>query len=272
MSPASHRAAGSDPRGDVNDDSGDRREPRRATDSRLRLLKAGTALLAESNRGDLSRVLTTGAVAERAGLHRQTFYRHWASQAEYVDDLVEYVTDPAVSSQSDRLERLAERMPDPADDVADEVRERSAETFRYWTDDPVHVSRMVLWALHAADAHVAERLRDLYRTNDGNTAAGYKAIGDQWGLEPRPPFTHESIALLFNALRDGLLLHLTIDSSGVPASFVEDVNLALSWAVTRRIGDPDDALSIDELFRRDARAVGQDGSDDEADAGEPPSA
>lgn len=237
----------------------------RAGESRRRLLEAGMALLAESSRGDLSRVLTTGAVAERAGLHRQTFYLYWGSQAEYLDEFVDFVTDPSVGSQSDRLARLADHLPGPGDDAASEVRERAAETFAHWTDDPVHVSRMVLWALHAADGHVAERLRALYRTNDEHTAEGYKRIGDQWGIEPRPPFTYESIALLFNALRDGLLLHLTIDPTAVPPSFVEDVNLALSWAVTRRAGDPDDDLTLDERFGREVEAApGRD--DDETPA------
>lgn len=230
------------------------------------------ALLAESHRGDLSRVLTTGAVAEKAGLHRQTFYLYWGTQSEYLDDFVDFVTDPSVSSQSERLERLAEKMPHPTDDPATEVRERSAETFSHWADDPVYVSRLVLWALHGADLEVAERLRHLYRTNDENTAAGYKQIGDQWGVEPRPPFTYESIALLFNAVRDGLLLHLSIDGSAVPPSFVEDVNLALTWAVTRRRDDPDDQLTLDERFRREVEAARAgadpdgDGADDAEDA------
>lgn len=252
----------------IDDNRGDRGGGR-ATDSRRRLLEAGMALLAESNRSDLSRVLTTGAVAERAGLHRQTFYLYWGSQAEYLDDFVDFVTDPAVSSQSERLERLADLMPDPTDDPAAEVRDRSAETFSHWADDPVHVSRMVLWALHGADGQVAERLRQLYRANDEHTAAGYKQIGDQWGVEPRPPFTYESIALLFNAVRDGLLLHLTIDASAVPPSFVEDVNLALTWAVTRRIDDPDDQLTLDERFRHEVQAAreGRVPADDPGDAG-----
>lgn len=223
----------------------------RGKDSRRRLLEAGMELLAESSRGDLSRVLTTGAVAERAGLHRQTFYLHWESQSEFVDDFIDYVMDPSVSSQSERLAKLAEQMPDLEDDPAAEVRDRNNETFSHWTDDPVHIARMALWALHAKDARVAEKLRDLYRTNDQNTAAAYKAIGDQWGIEPRPPFTYETVGLLFNALRDGLLLHLSIDASSVPPSFVGDVTLALSWAVTRRTGDPDDVASLDEKFRRD---------------------
>lgn len=243
----------------------------RAKDSRRRLLEAGLELLAESSRGDLGRILKTAAVAERAGLHRQTFYLHWRTQAEYVDEVIEYVTDPSVSSQSERLANLAEKMPGPGDDPSEEVRQRVTETFSHWTDDPVYVSRLVLWALHAKDEKVAERLRDLYRTNDRNTAAGYQAIGDQWGLEPRPPFTYESIALLFNALRDGLLLHLTIDPSNVPASFIEDVNLALSWVVTRRKGDPDDAEDFDERFRREvkqARGGGDEEGEDEDEEGE----
>lgn len=262
----------------MNDDNLGDRVGGRGTDSRRRLLEAGMGLLAESNRGDLSRVLTTGAVAEKAGLHRQTFYLYWGTQAEYLDDFVEFVTDPSVSSQSERLENLAERMPHGADDPAAEVRERTTETFSHWVDDPVYVSRMVLWALHGADGDVAERLRQLYRTNDENTAAGYKQIGDQWGVEPRPPFTYESIALLFNALRDGLLLHLTIDGSAVPPSFVEDVNLALTWAVTRRRGDPADQATLDERFRHRVEGAGREGEgDDEPEPGgaaddEPPAA
>lgn len=242
----------------------------RGKDSRRRLLEAGADLLAESSRGDLSRVLTTGAVAERAGLHRQTFYLNWASQSEYLDDFIEYVTDPAVSSSSERLARLAEQMPHLREDPAREVRERVGETFRLHVEDPVQVARMVLWAFHAQDDKVAARLRSLYRTNDANTAAAYKAIGDQWGIEPRPPFTHESIGLLFNALRDGLLLHLTIDSSAVPASFVEDVQLALSWAVTRRVGDPDDVQTLDEKFRTERAVAPPDDEVDQADDGAGP--
>ena len=236
----------------------------RGKDSRNRLLEAGMELLAESSRGDLSRVLTTGAVAERAGFHRQTFYLHWGTQSEFIDDFIDHVMDPSVSSQSERLAKLAERMPELEDDPAAEVRLRNTETFSHWTDDPVHVARMVLWALRAKDARVAAKLKALYRTNDENTAAAYKAIGDQWGIEPRPPFTYESIGLLFNALRDGLLLHLSIDASSVPPTFVGDVTLALSWAVTRRKGDPDDVADLDEKFRSE-RAVAP--ADDEGGAG-----
>ena len=234
----------------------------RGKDSRRRLLEAGMELLAESSRGDLSRVLTTGALAERAGLHRQTFYLHWGSQAEYLDDFIDHVTDPSLSSSSERLAGLAERMPDPTDDPSAELRDRARETFTHWVDDPVYVSRMVLWALHAKDDQVRAKLRDLFRTNDEHTAAGYKAIGDAWGVEPRPPFTYDSIALLFNALRDGLLLHLTIDATSVPSSFIEDVNLALSWAVTRRIDDPDDAGSLDERFRQEIAGRRADAAED----------
>lgn len=223
----------------------------RGKDARRRLLEAGTELLAESSRGDLSRVLTTGAVAKQADLHRQTFYLHWGTQAEYIADFIDYVTEPGASLSSDRLARMADELPGPTDDPAAEVRQRGTETFQQWEDDPVLVARMVLWSLHANDERVASRLRALYAVNDLNTAEAYKAIGDRWGLEPRPPFTYESIALLFNALRDGLLLHLTIDSSSVPASFISDVQLALSWAITRRKGDPDDDLTMDERFRVD---------------------
>lgn len=243
--------------------------PARGKDSRRRMLEAGMELLAESGRSDLSRILTTKAVAEKAGLHRQTFYLNWSNQSDYVEDFIHYVTDPEVSPVSDRLARLAESLPELGDDPAEEVRDRNEETFAIWSEDLVHVARLVLWSLHSKDETVARRMRELYRANDEHTAQGYREIGEQWGLEPRPPFTHETIALLFNALRDGLLLHLTIDSSSVPPSFVGDVTLALSWAVTRRIGDPADADTMDERFRRDVSHRRGAGSDDAAE-GSPP--
>ncbi|OWY59167.1 hypothetical protein B7486_76040, partial [cyanobacterium TDX16] len=66
-------------------------------------------------------------------------------------------------------------------------------------------------------------------------------------------FTLETIALLFNALRDGLVLHLGIDPDRVPPSFFGDVMVAVTNAVVRRIDDPDDELDVDEVFRRTVR-------------------
>jgi len=264
--PASHTVGGCTLGHIVNEDD-DRveRVGGRGTDSRHRMLEAGMALLAESGRSDLGRLLTTKAVAAKAGLHRQTFYLNWSSQSEYIEDFIQYVTDPELSPVSDRLARLAERLPELGDDPAGEVRERNEETFAVWSEDHVHVARMVLWSLHAQDETVADRMRELYRVNDENTAEAYRQIGEQWGLEPRPPFTHETIALLFNALRDGLLLHLTVDSSSIPPSFIGDVTLALSWAVTRRIGDPTDADTMDERFRRDVGTTRGPGQEADAD-------
>lgn len=78
------------------------------------MLDGAMRLLAESSREHLRRVLTAGAVAGAAGLHRQTFYLHWNSQAEFVDDFVRYVTDPSTArprSASTRSRTTSRRRP-----------------------------------------------------------------------------------------------------------------------------------------------------------------
>ncbi len=224
------------------------------------MLDGAMRLLAESSREHLRRVLTAGAVAKSAGLHRQTFYLHWSTQAEFVDDFVRYVTDPATSTSSERLTQIDHDLDDASDDPATEVRRMSHRTYRRWAEDPVHFARMVLWATHPNDKHVHERMRELYEANDDAAAAAFGAIGDAWGIEPRPPFTLETVALLFNALRDGLMLQLLIRGDDVPASFFDDVHLLLSRAVTRRVGDPDPP-SLEAEYRAHVRGERPDGED-----------
>src|SRR5690606_33829752 len=126
------------------------------------------------------------------GYSRQTFYLHWSTQAEFVEDFVRYVTDPTHSSSSERLTEIDDDLDDAGDDPAAEVRRMSRRTYRRWAEDPVHFARMVLWATHPSDGLVRERMRRLYEANDEAAAAGFGAVGDAWGIEPRPPFTLET--------------------------------------------------------------------------------
>jgi AcrR family transcriptional regulator len=226
--------------------------------TREALLEAGTHLLARASRDQFARVLTAGAVSTEAGRARQTFYRYWETQADYVEDLVHYITDPSHSRSSDALVAL-ESEADGLDtqDPAAEIRRMSEHTFERFTGDPAQAARTLLWTVHPNDELVADRVRDLYRSNDTTAARGFEAIGGKLGIEPRPPFTHETVALLFNALRSALLLHLGIDPDRVPESFFGDVMVAVTNGVTRRIDDPDDALDVDDAFRRDVLGPGR---------------
>lgn len=219
--------------------------------TREALLEGAMRLLSESSRDHLRRVFTAGAVAESAGVHRQTFYLHWRNQAEFVDDFVRYVMDPSHSS-SERLTHIDDDLEDASDDPAAEVRRMSRRTYTSWADDPVHFARMVLWATHPNDELVRECMQRLYRANDAAAAEGFAAVGEAWGIEPRPPFTIETVALLFNALRDGLMLQLMIRGDEIPASFFGDVHLAMSRMVTRRVGE-EDTPTLDDAYRAHVR-------------------
>ena len=220
-------------------------------DASRAFLEAGIRLLAAASREELNRLVSASAVSEEADLSRQTFYRRWSNQTDFVDDLITYLTDPSHSPGSERLADLHDEADsvDPEDPAA-EVRRLSRQTFGRFTGDPTQMSRMLLWAVHLNDQRVAERLENLYTTNDRAAADGFDRIGQVWGIEPRPPFTLDSVAVLFNALRDGLILHLSIDPDRVPPSFFGDVMVAVTTAVVRRIDDPEDEIDVDEVFRR----------------------
>lgn len=221
-------------------------------DTREALLEGAMRLLAASSRNHLRRVLTAGAVAESAGLHRQTFYLYWRTQAEFVDDFVRYVTDPAHSSSSQRLTHIDDDLEDASDDPAVEVRRMSRRTYQSWVEDPVHFARMVLWATHPNDELVRSCMQELYQANDEAAAEAFASVGEAWGIEPRPPFTIETVALLFNALRDGLMLQLMIRGDEIPESFFGDVHLATSRVVTRRVGE-EDTPTLDDAYRAHVR-------------------
>lgn len=221
-------------------------------DAREAMLEGAMRLLADSSREHLRRVLTAGAVARAGGYSRQTFYLHWSTQPEFVEDFVRYVTDPERRPAYERLRRLDEDLEDPAEDPANEVRRMSQETYRDWAEDPVHFARMVLWATHPNDPLVRDRMRALYEANDEAAARGNERIAEAWGIEPRPPFTHETVALLFNALREGLMLQLMLRGADVPPTFYGDVHLLLSSALTRRVGAPD-PTSLDDEYRAHVR-------------------
>jgi len=223
-------------------------------DTRQELLDAGTQLLAQASRDQLGRVLSAAAVSEAAGRARQTFYRYWETQADYVVDLVNHLTDPLRSHSSQRLEALEDEATGlTPDDPATVVRQVSRQTFERFSGDPGQMARVLLWAVMANDPLIAGHIKDLSRANDEAAARGFMAIGDALGIEPRPPFTYETVALLFNALRTGLLVHVDETDLHVPESFFGDVMVAVSDAVTRRVGDPSDACSIDDTFRGHVR-------------------
>jgi hypothetical protein len=220
-------------------------------EGRKAFLEAGIRLLAAASRDELNRLVSASAVSAEADRSRQTFYRRWANHADYVEDLIAYITDPSLSSGSESLADLAGEAAelDP-DDPATEVRRLSRQTFGRFTGDPTQMSRMLLWAVHLNDDLVAGSLENLYTTNDRAAAAAFGHIGAVWGIEPRPPFTHDSIAVLFNALRDGLILHLSLDPDRIPPSFFGDVMVAITMAVIRRIDDETDRLDVNESFRQ----------------------
>jgi AcrR family transcriptional regulator len=233
-------------------------------EAQLALLAAGVRLLARLDRDDLTRLVSAIAVADEAAMHRQTIYRRWSGHPALFDEIIRYVTDPTRSVGVEHFSELEDEAEEvDRDDPAAEIRRLSSQTFGRFTGDPTQMVRMLLWSVHLNDDEVADAMRHLYRNTDAAAAAAFGPVGRALGIEPRPPFTLESIALLINALRDGLVLHLGIDPDRVPPTFYGDVMVAVTSAVVRRIDDPNDDLDVDEVFRRTVRGPSTPSSSDE---------
>ena len=109
--------------------------------TREQLIEAGIRLFREG-RATILRSLTAGTVAAEAGYHRQTFYRHWDTQCDYVGELMEVVFaigEPPVERRS--------LIDTPASTFEDRVRQHARkEIDRLW-DDPKGAVRIGLLAM-----------------------------------------------------------------------------------------------------------------------------
>jgi AcrR family transcriptional regulator len=174
-------------------------------ETRTALLDAGVRLYG-SNAAELLKGLSAGAVADEAGFHRQTFYRYWETQREYVQDLLRHVLGPDRPPVADGINVLPERRHLPQDPEAF-VRDLSQHDFARAMTDPVGGMRIGLVMMNAlAEGQPRELLQDLYDSTMGTITAGYDDLLDGWGREMVPGHTTRDLARMIQAAVLGLVV------------------------------------------------------------------
>ncbi len=166
--------------------------------TREEMLEAGVRLYGARSTG-LLRSLTAGALAERAGFHRQTFYRHWETQSEYVQDLVRWLLDPGRGPAADGAEVLPRRHDAPADLEAFVHDLARHDLDRVLSEETVRMRFGLLMTEVLREPPFPEILQAYYESTMGRLAAAYDALLGTWGLELLDGVTSRDVARMIQA-------------------------------------------------------------------------
>lgn len=158
--------------------------------TRDKFIEAGVRLCREG-RATILRSLTAGTVADEAGFHRQTFYRHWATQGEYVDALLEHVFSIRHVPAGRRAAVVEKRSGAFEDLVRDQVR---GEFDRLWRDPNASVRMGLLSMGQLRDGRPRELAEEFHRDAIDRLAVAFAEIFDACGRCPAEPHTIEDVA------------------------------------------------------------------------------
>ncbi|MFL6239004.1 MAG: TetR/AcrR family transcriptional regulator [Actinomycetes bacterium] len=179
-----------------------------------RLLDAGWALLAE-HEGDLA-YLKMQSVTRKAGLSSGAFYSNWASLREFHADLLRHAYgDEREQHSIDLRQSIDDALIGPngpeEKDLGVFVRRIADTDFDALRRGPTFKLWMALWAAHASVPEAAEVIKKGYADTDRRWSQTFERILKAYGREVRPPFTPESLSIVFTALLEGLLLRDGVD-------------------------------------------------------------
>ena len=212
-----------------------RRQRLPAAEARKALLEAGRDYVYEHPLGEPLDHVRIADIVERAGVSIGAVYHYWDSQDDYRDDLLDLLLSP---DEYPAVLRTGEVVAEAVEDGAaleDLVRLSAAISFDALADLP-GPERLAL-------ALVAYGDRDI----DAKLGAQSRGLGDRWaglfetyfpayGLEPRPPFTYDSIAVVLMGLIQGMNVRRVVDPDAVSDDLTEEWSLIGSAALAFLLG------------------------------------
>ena len=186
-------------------------------------------------------------LARRAGLSRQTFYRHWsAGGQEFLDDLVAYLLAPERLFESTiipDLNKVSEADPRTATEL---LRGAAIAEFETGMQAGPLLCQVVSWALLVdglavaavggpePSDHVRAALRSYYNDYADDLVGAYEMLLEEWGLEMVPGVTVRQFAAVLTGMLEGMGMRWLVDPDLVSPSLYADAVLALVPAFTRR--------------------------------------
>ena len=226
-------------------------------------LQAAFEALAGAVSEGLLAALGPAGLARRAGLSRQTFYRHWPSGGkDFLGDLVAYMLAPERYYESTIIPDL-DAIPAADPLTATELVRRAAMVeFETGMQTGPLLSQGVAWVLVIEGAAcggaealpgVTPALRAYYNDYADDLVVAYGALLDEWGLEMVPGVSLRQLAAVLTGTLEGMGMRWLVDPDLVSPTLYADAVLALVPAFTRRragatAGRP--ASFLGEVFQR----------------------
>ncbi len=214
------------------------------------MLDAGVDLFHDLSLADVLAGLNVSKVARRARVTRPTFYAHWPTQADYVQELVGHVLDPSRLTLSDEVVTALTSIATRNEGTVDALRTILHHDIELLRSDADFRFELVTWS-KSDDPRVSEHLSGFYRAIDDDLVAAYELLLQRWGRQPRPPLTLRKLAALLDSLVVGLAQRRMVDPDLATPELYADIVLLLLPQVTRQIGDDrqiDDLVAEVERF------------------------
>lgn len=212
-----------------------RRQRLTPEEGRRILLEAGRDHLYENPVGEPLDHVRIADIVGRLGLSIGAVYHYWDSQDDYRDDLLEHLLSPeqlpAVSRAGDAVEAAF------AAGAGFEELVRASAEISYGGLATLAERERLAWALMAhQDPEIDARLGDQSREVSRRWSALFAGYFPAYGIEPRPPFTHESIAVVLMAMVQGLHIRRTVDPAATEDALAPGWDLFASAALAFLVG------------------------------------
>ena len=215
-----------------------------------RLFKAGWEVLMAGDGTFFDSGLNPERLAEAAGVSRRTFYRYFADKATYIEALMATVVELSFTSQ-------------PLDSLAEIVQATgglrtvvASVATKYWESLCITntvIARIVLLALGGSSSDLYEIARAQQQKSIIAQEPILAAVTNAWGVEPRPPWTLQTILVLIGSLFDGFMVRSVYHSETIDiGEMCGTVSVAIVPILFRQKSEAEDGLQQyqDDFFAR----------------------
>jgi AcrR family transcriptional regulator len=237
-----------------------RRRRRTAEDARQALLEAGRDYVYEHPFGEPLDHVRVSDIADRIGLSIGAIYHYWETQDDYRDELIEVLLSPDEYPAVGRTAELVAEAVATDPPLEELVRLAAAISFDGLADLP-GPERLALALVAYDDADIDARLATQSRLLSDRWAGLFSTYFPAYGLEPRPPFTYESIAVVLMGLVQGMNVRRIVDPESVDGEvapgwdLVGSAALAFLLSACRPVAETEDPADGDRTLLDLARRL-----------------